>query len=297
MRYDVHPWAWHSHPQVWLIMGGALVLYFLALRRLGPQLVDEGQPVARRSQVAFFVAGVALLWISSDYPVHDLAEKYLYWVHMIQHMLITLAAPPLLLLGTPQWLQRWILRNPVMDFVARRLCRPLAAGVIFAAATAISHAPFWVNGTLEHHELHFFAHVLMFVTAMIMWFPVTNSMPEYPTMAPPVKMAYLFLQSIIPNVPVAFLTFADGVVYKYYAHVPRPFSMNAIEDQQLAGAVMKISGTLILWSVIIGVFFTWFRDEHGPVNAPPPRRVRPLPEVLTWDDVERELSRPPQPSH
>ena len=52
------------------------------VRRLGPSLVDEGQPVARRRDIAFFLAGVALLWLSADYPIHDLAEKYLYWVHM-----------------------------------------------------------------------------------------------------------------------------------------------------------------------------------------------------------------------
>src|SRR5581483_11541575 len=157
MRY-VHPWAWHPHPTVWVLMGGALVLYFLALRVLGPRLVEEGKPLASRAQIFYFVSGVALLWIASDYPIHDLAEKYLYWVHMVQHMLITLAAPPLLLIGTPEWLQRWILRNRVMDFVAHWLCRPLIAGVIFAVSTAIGHAPVWVNGTLEHHNLHFFAH-------------------------------------------------------------------------------------------------------------------------------------------
>ena len=279
-------------------MGGAIVLYFVALRRLGPDLVDEGAPIATRRQIACFLGGVALLWISSDYPVHDLAEKYLYSVHMVQHMLITLAAPPLLLLGVPHWLQRWILRPAPLAFVAKRLCRPLAAGSIYAVSVAISHSPAWVNATLEHHALHFFAHLAIFAAALIMWFPVVNTMPEYPRMSHPVKMVYLFLQSVIPNVPVAFLAFANGVVYKYYATVPRPFSLSAVEDQQLAGAIMKLSGTLILWAVIVGVFFTWFREEHGPVNAPPPKRVADgeapvLPEVLTWDHVERELSRSP----
>src|SRR5436305_4251228 len=201
----VQPWAWHPHPQVWLIMGGAIVLYFVALRRLGPDLVDEGAPIATRRQIACFLGGVALLWISSDYPVHDLAEKYLYSVHMVQHMLITLAAPPLLLLGVPHWLQRWILRPAPLAFVAKRLCRPLAAGSIYAVSVAISHSPAWVNATLEHHALHFFAHLAIFAAALIMWFPVGNTIPEYPRMSHPVKMVYLFLQSVIPNVPVAFL--------------------------------------------------------------------------------------------
>ncbi|MDQ1395145.1 MAG: putative rane protein [Acidimicrobiaceae bacterium] len=293
----VSPWAWHAHPEVWLIMGGSVVLFFLAVRHVGPNHVPEGELVITRRQLASFVSGVAFLWLFADWPVHDLSERYLYSVHMVQHMVFILVAPPLLILGTPQWLQRWILQPKPFDFVARKLCRPVVAAVIFNVAVAVSHAPGWVNFTLEHDSVHFFAHLFIFATAMIMWFPVVNTMPDYPTMGPAVKLVYLFIQSILPNVPVAFLAFSNGVIYTFYARVPRPFPISAVEDQQLAAAIMKVGGTFIIWSVMLVVFFSWYRDEHGPMSAPP-KRTPLMPEVLTWDDVERELARvePAQPS-
>lgn len=284
----VSGWAFHAHPEVWLIMGAALAGYLWALRRVGPQHVAAGEPVITGRQARLFAAGVAFLWVFSDWPVHDLSERYLYSVHMLQHLVFTLVAPPLLIMGTPQWMQRRLLRPPAVSAAVRKLARPFPAALIFNVAIAVSHAPGWVNFTLEHDAVHFFAHLVIFSAAMLMWFPVINRMPDYPTMTPPVKMLYLFVQSIIPNVPVAFLAFATGVVYRFYATVPRPFPISAVSDQQVAAAIMKIGGTLLIWSVILVVFFRWYQDEQAP---PGQRRPRPLPEVLTWDHVERELSR------
>src|SRR5206468_10988250 len=179
----------------------------------------------------------------------------------------------LLIVATPQWLQRWILKPKALDFTVKRICRPVPAAVIFNCVIGVGHAPFYVNFTLEHDAVHFFAHLLLFTASMIMWFPVLNRMPEYPRLGQPGAMVYLFIQSIIPNVPVAFLAFADGVVYKFYAHVPHPW-LDAVDDQQLAGGIMKTGGTLIIWSVILLVFAQWYRDEHQ-ADLKELRRARP----------------------
>lgn len=292
----LHPWAFHAHPEVWLIMGAAVAGYVFALRRLGPHLAPPGEPVVTRRQLQLFTAGVALLWLFADWPVHDLSERYLYSVHMVQHLVFTLVAPPLLILGTPTWLQRRILQPRTASAVVRRLARPLAASLVFNGAIAVSHWPAWVNYTLEHDAVHFFAHLFIFSAAMLMWFAVLNRMPEFPVMSPGVKMLYLFGQSIIPNVPVAFLAFATGVVYKFYATVPRPFSVSAVEDQQLAAAIMKIGGTLLIWSVMLVVFARWWEEDRaaGALDTTPPDPPR-LPDILTWEHVERELSRAEAP--
>jgi putative membrane protein len=290
MLLAVSPWKYHAHPEVWLILAAAIGGYWYLIRRVGPSQVKPGEPVVTAKQARIFITAVVLLWLFADWPIHDLAERRLYFFHMAQHLVFSLVVPPLLIIGTPQWLQRWLFRPKAMDYTIKRICKPVPAAVIFNCVVAIGHAPFYVDYTLEHDPVHFFAHLLLFVASLIMWFPVLNRTPEYPSLGQPAAMVYLFIQSIIPNVPVAFLAFADGVVYKFYATVPRTWGLSAVEDQQIAAAVMKVGGTLIIWSVIFVQFIHWYEREHGDAFAK--RRIPPpLPEDLTWDDVENELSR------
>jgi putative membrane protein len=302
----VDPWRYSAHPEVWLIVVVAVVGYWYAVTRVGPRVVEPGARVVTRRHVACFATGLAVLWIASDWPLHDLSEGYLYSAHMVEHLLISLIAPPLLLLGIPDWLTRRILRPRWAARTIRMVCAPIAATVIFNSVIALGHAPFYVNGTLEHHWLHFWAHALLFLASMIMWFPVVNKMPEYPTMSAPIKMGYLFIQSIVPNVPVAFLVVASGVVYKFYGTVPHPW-FNAITDQQLAGSIMKVGGTMYLWTIIVAIFFGWAANEAKDSKAAEERAASAaaaaallargsdapgsLPEVLTWDQVADELAK------
>ncbi len=278
------PWAWHPHPSVWVVIGLVGGGYAAALGLLRPA---NAGPVPRR-QVATFYVGLLMMWVAADYPVHDLAEHYLFSVHMVQHLLLTLVAPPLLLAGTPEWLVRWLLRPPPLAAAVRFLARPLLAAVVYNAALVFTHWPPIVDAGLRSEPLHFGLHCLIFFTALNMWFPVINRLAEFPSMSPPARMLYLFLQSVIPTVPASFLTFADGVIYKFYATVPHPFHLSAVADQQLAGALMKVLGGSLLWGVIVVMFFRWYAEEnrHPTVDAP---------EVLTWDDVARELERTPPP--
>ena len=93
-----------AHPDVWLVLGGLAAIYLYAVIRVGPLMVEKGSRPATARQIGSFLAGVGVLWLVSDWPIHDIAEQSLYSVHMAQHMAITLVAPPLLLAGTPRWL-------------------------------------------------------------------------------------------------------------------------------------------------------------------------------------------------
>jgi putative membrane protein len=320
----VDPWRFVPHPEVWFTVALAATAYWYALTRIGPRVVAAGERVASKRQVLCFAAGLLTLYLASSWPIHDWAESYLYSVHMVEHLLISLVAPPLLLLGVPRWLTRWILRPTWASGAVRVLARPMIAGVLFNAVIAIGHAPFYVNYTLYHHFWHFWAHLLLFSVSMLMWFPVVNTIPEYPRMNRPLKMLYLFLQSVIPNVPVAFLAFATGVVYTYYSHVPRPFSVGVISDQQVAGAIMKVGGTFLIWGIIVVIFFRWAAEQErldamkrrasrlaagsaitdpradertSLPSVPQPSTPEPSADVLTWAEVEDELTRtrPAQP--
>jgi putative membrane protein len=207
---------------------------------------------------------------------------------MVQHLLLTLVAPPLLFYGIPPALLRRILQPAWLHTAVRSLARPLVAAAIFNAVTVFVHWPAVVDTALRHEPVHFSVHLLMFSTALLMWFPVLNRVPELPQLSYPGRMVCLFLQSVIPTVPASFLTFADGVIYKFYATVPRPWHVSAVSDQQVAGAIMKIIGAAILWSVILVLFFRWYAKTEGGKRED---------DVLTWADVERELQRtPPAPS-
>jgi putative membrane protein len=251
------PWAFHAHPEVWVLMVGIIVGYWYLVRR---------GPVSRK-QVALFTAGWACLWFGADYPVHDIGEKYLFSVHMFQHMLFSLVAPGLLILGIPPWLQKQLWGRGRRAEVLRVVARPGIAGLLYTIWLVFSHWPKAMDLALEHEPVHFLFHVALFSTASLMWFPVLNRDPDLPMLGPVTRMLYVFLQSIMPTVPAAFFTFADGVIYPFYAHAARPFSMTAVSDQQLAGAIMKVWGGLILWLVIAVMFFRWSaKDEKDRIE-------------------------------
>ena len=277
----VSAWEWHAHPDVWALVVVLGAGYWLALARIGPRMVAPGQAVATRREVTLFAAGLAALWLHADWPMHDIGEHYLFSVHMVQHIGFTLIAAPLLLMGLPVWMVRWLVRPRATNFLVSRMGRPLAAGVVFNVVVVLSHWPVVVEASLRNHPVHFAVHVVVFTSALLMWFPVLNRVPELPRMSDGPRMVYVFLQSVIPTIPSSFLTFGDGLLYPFYGEVPRPFPMSAIDDQQLAGALMKVYAGLLLWSVIVVIFFRWYaRDQRDQVG-----------DVLTWDDVERELRR------
>jgi putative membrane protein len=261
--------AWHTHPDALALMGAIELAYLFAVRR---------GPGATRRQIALFSAGVGVLLLASDWPIHDLAEGYLYSVHMVQHMLLTFVAAPLLLLGTPEWLARAVLVRTRLLRVVRFLGRPVLGLIQFNLILVLSHWPLIVDGTLRDHPLHFVAHAVLLVSALLMWLPVLSPLPEVPQARPPTKMLYLFLQTIVPTVPASFLTFGTTPLYKFYEHVPRLYGISALSDMQMAGLIMKIVGGFYLWSVIGVIFFRWYSAEEKTSG-----------EVLYWEDVEREL--------
>lgn len=277
----------HLHPDVWLVMTALAVSYWWALTRLGPERVAPGEPVATRNNVICYVSAVATLWIFAEYPIHDLAEHYLFSVHMLQHLVFTTIAAPLLLMGLPPWLMRTLLVTPRrMYAVARQVTRPVVALIIFNGFLVLTHWPAVVNETTHNELFHLGIHTVMFVTGLILWMPMINQLPELPRLTYPQRIVYLFLQSLVPTIPASFLTFATGVVYQSYAHASTRLGISPISDQQVAGAIMKIGGGAILWGILAYTFFAWWSAEQQHDKGP---------ETLTWNDVARELerSRPP----
>ena len=275
------------HPEVWLLVAAVIGLGVYSVRAIGPLVVPAGEPVVTIAQKRFFIAGVALLWFAADWPMHDIAEEHLYSVHMLQHLLISFIIPPLLLLAMPNWLARLVvLEDGRPQAMLRVLTKPLVAGLIFNALQLLTHWGAVVDLSSENGPFHYLIHLAVFGSALLMWFPVLGPLKEM-QMSEPGKMLYLFLMSIIPTVPAGWLTFAEDLVYEGYATDDPLWGIDPIEDQQAAGAVMKVLGGFYLWALIAIRFFRWAGRQAE--NEREAQRTRNR-NRLTYEDVEKKFA-------
>jgi putative membrane protein len=254
------PLDFHAHPDVLVVVALVALGYWLALTRLGRRLAPAGTPPYSRRQPRLLGAGVATLLVFSEWPVHDLAEGYLYSVHMVQHSAYTLLVPPLFILGTPAWLWRWLMR-PVMG-AFRALTRPLPAVSIFSAVTVVTHLPPVVTASVRSGPAHFGLHVLLVVTAVLMWWPLLGPLPEAPRLTAPVhRMLYIFGQSLVPSIVGSALVWTSAVPYRIYEEYPPIWGIDDLTDQQWAGVIMEVIEGVVLVGLLVVVFLPLVRRE------------------------------------
>jgi putative membrane protein len=248
----------HVHPSVLVVLGALVAAY---LRAVAVHDRESGEALEPRRR-GLFLGGVAALFVGASWPVHDLAEGYLYSMHMVQHMLFTFLGAPLLLAGTPAWMWRALLRPPPVRIAWSILTRPLVALIVANAVLLLTHWPEIVALSVRSELAHFSLHTLLLGSAIVMWWPVLSPLPELPALSPPGQMIYLFFQSLAPTIPASFLTFGTEPLYPVYIGFPRIWGIDPLSDQLIAGLVMKLVGGAILWAVIAVVFFRWGRQEQ-----------------------------------
>ena len=281
MRIAVAYPSWEPHVDVWVLVVALAASYAVTVSRVGPRYAAPGRAPITRLQAVCFSLGVLAIWVAADWPVHDIAERFNYSMHMVQHLVLSMVAAPLLLLGTPAWMLRIILRPPSHVFrVVRFLARFLPALLVFNLVLVFTHWPALVDFSLRNELAHFLVHSLIFLSALIVWMPVVSPLPEIPRLSPPPRMIFLFLQSVVPTIPASFLTFGSSPLYRFYEHVPHLWGLSTLDDQRLAGLIMKIGAGLLLWLLIAVIFFRWAGEEDRRIAA---RR--------RWQDLDRELSR------
>jgi putative membrane protein len=268
---EIAPFNWH--PDVLVLVAAAVVGYLYAVRRIGPHKVAPGSDPVTSKQMTWFLSGVAVLFVAAWWPIHDLAEESMFTFHMIEHLLIGLVVPPLLLLGTPRWLAELIVENPRVLRVVQRLSRPVPAFFFYSLILVGIHWPA-VNELMVTSDIaHFLIHLVFFISAMFMWMPVLSPLPAVPRISPPAQAFYLFLHSIIPTVPASFLTFGTKPIYKIYDTFPKLWGFDTITDQTVAGLIMKLVAGLYLWAIIAVIWFRWYNQEQR------------------WEAMEKDLRR------
>ena len=265
------------------LRSGLLLLVGLYLLGIGPlrRRFRLGPPVPR-GRVALYLSGVALLFVALEGPIHELSDTYLFSAHMVQHMLVTLFAPPLLLLGTPGWLLAPIVRRRYVFPVARALTRALPAALLFNVIFTVYHWPIYYNAVAAEHHLHIATHLLFIALAVITWWPLVSPVAELPPLPYPLRMVYCFGQTISGFLIGSFVTNASTVLYPSYALAPRVWGISPLDDQKLGGLIMWIIGGLFFLLVFSAVYFVWAHKEgiaDEVVEAPrrPSRAQYPIP--------------------
>src|SRR3954470_6109986 len=253
-------WRWSIHPSTVIGIAALGALYIWGSSRLGRQTTP--------AQKIFFVSGLLVMFASLNGPLHDLSDDYLFSAHMVQHLLLTFAVPPLLLAGAPGWMLRPIVSRRGVDSVARFLTRPAICFVVFNVAIAGWHLPIFYNAAMAHHGLHILEHLIFMAAAVLMWWPLLSQLPELPRLAYPGQMLYSFLMSIPMSIVAVYIAMADHVLYPAYDAAPRVLPLSPLDDQLLGALIMWIPGGMILVVIMTVVFFKWnARGEDSTAGA------------------------------
>jgi putative membrane protein len=202
-------------------------------------------------------------------PLHDLSDWYLFSAHMVQHLLMTLVIPPLLLAGTPGWMVDGLLR-PLIGLrggaiIVRLLTRPLPAFALYTVALVGWHLPGPYNTALEVHGWHVVEHVVLVGAALAGWWPIVSPSRLAPPLPYAAQLLYLFVFGMPMTVVAAMITGAEHVLYPFYESAPRLFDLTPLADQRLGGVIMWVPSGLIPLVAFTVVFFRWVAAEADEV--------------------------------
>ncbi len=215
-----------------------------------------------------FVASLTLLFLTLNGPLHDLSDFYLFSAHMVQHLILTLIVPPLMIFGVPGWMLRPLLRRPVLFAVGRRITTVAACFVLFNVVLAFWHLPPMYNLALASHPIHILQHLMFLSASVLMWWPLMSPLPDLPRAPYPAQMLYCFLMVIPMSIISIYIAMADTLLYPAYATAPRLWGISPMYDQQYGGLIMWIPGGVFFYAVMTVVFFKWSnRGEDDQASA------------------------------
>jgi putative membrane protein len=268
MAEDAPLWLslWNWDPLT--LLGGALILaaYLAAVGPLRKRYFPSG--LINLNSKIYFILAILVILFGQISPLDGLSDDYLFSAHMVQHILFTVVAPPLLLLGLPGWFFNPVLKHPNWKKAARFLTNPILAFFLFNINYAVWHFPAAYEATLENEALHLFEHISFVVTACIFWWPILSPAAELPRLSDPLRVLYLFLASVPCTVLGALIVFSPDILYPTYANAPRILNLSPMADQQIAGVIMAMGVNMVYLGVLTVVFFKWQQHEEQPKTSP-----------------------------
>jgi cytochrome c oxidase assembly factor CtaG len=226
-----------------------------------------------------FQAGLLTLFLALASPLHQIAELLLQF-HMIQHMLLMMVAPPLLLLGAPVLpllrglprpvLQHWVgplFASKGLQRLAHFFTHPLVCLLAFTLSNVAWHLPRLYELALRFEFWHEVQHFFFLGTGLLFWWPVVQPWPSRLRWPQWAIIPYLLFADIQNTALSAFLIFSERVVYPTYAAVPRLWGISVLDDQAAAGAIMWVPGSVIFLIPVAMLAIRW-------LDSPQTRSVR-----------------------
>jgi putative copper resistance protein D len=287
--------AWQFDPLVWLAIGLGAAGYLWAVRH-----VDRAHPGSRvpRRRVASWLAGLAVVFVALQSSLDTYSET-LFSVHMVQHLLLTMVAAPLLALGAPITLLLRVARSgtrqrvilPVLrSRVVSLLAFPVVTWVVFSGFMYAAHFSPLFDAALESPLLHQVEHALFLGTALLFWWPAVAADPAPHRMPPAGRVAYLFLGMPYSSFLGLAIFSSPAVLYPHYATLRLGWGPSAMEDQAIAGGIMWAGGDLLFLGALGIAVWAWLRDEDAKGRRADARldRARADRERADRDGVARE---------
>lgn len=269
--------GWSFEPVLALPLVVAAVAWLWLVGRVNRR--HPGNRVPRRRSIAF-VGGLLAIALALQSGI----ERYdttLFSVHMVQHLILTLVAPPLLVLGAPVTLllraagsasrERWIL-PALHSLVARVVGHPVVASLVFAGAMWGTHFSPLFDAALEDRLAHDLEHVLFLSAALLFWWPAVGLDPSPYRLSHPVRILYTFLQMPQNTFLAVAILYAPAPLYRHYITFGTGWLPDPLADQQLAAGIMWLGGDLLFLAAIFAIVLGWSRHEERDA-APAERRA------------------------
>lgn len=270
-----------DHRVLWLLPVAAFV-YARGFRRVH-RLMPRRYPAWRLTS---FVGGLAVVFLAIASPLDPLGEVLLY-LHMSQHMLLMMVAPPLIWLGQPvvpllrglpprlakRAFSR-LLTSPSLRRAGRAVTHPMVCWTALAITTVVWHLPRFYELGLHSEGWHEVQHACFFTAALLFWWPVIQVWPGRPLWPPWMMIPYLVGADLINTALAAVLNFSTHVLYPTYESVPRVTALSPLDDQALAGVIMWVPGSIafLLPAILLTIRLLEPAGRPAPFLSEPSRR-------------------------
>jgi cytochrome c oxidase assembly factor CtaG len=274
-------WLWNWQPGI--LIGLALLTagYMLLCGPLGQR---RGLKVPGPWRLAAFHLGTLVTFLALVSPIDHLSDVFLLSAHMVQHLLLLIAAPPLWLMGIPP---DWFATVPLKGWLGdlwRQLTRPVAAFVIYNVVLWVWHIPTLYDAALLNENVHILEHLAFLAAAVIGWWPMLGFLQTAaPRSSYPVQIFYLFAMMLSSTALGAYLSLARSPIYPFYINAPavingfalpyltpgpRLWGLSVMDDQQLAGLVMWMPGNMLYFAALMVVVALWLRQQERLASTP-----------------------------
>ena len=273
MRETLGTWDFEPISVIALLL--LTVLYFVGLRRTNGRslkLIPWWRPVA-------LVAGVSSLLIASLSPLHTVGGS-LFFAHMIQHIILIMIGPPLILLGGPivpviRGLPAGLRREIVIPILQNHKCRtllqictkPVVAWFVYVGSLWIWHTPRLYDEAVQNTGIHGLEHVSFVFASIFFWWCVIDPIPMKPKLTGGLRLGYLFLATLQNTILGAFITLSTSPWYSSYMVSSEIFTaLTPLQDQRIGGLIMWIPGAMMYFLALSIAFFVMIFGEERRVR-------------------------------